>query len=940
MYKRQLSGFVIFWTLLTALHRNVEANPTKRLSRMVREVYPEIEPENEGNQAQVCIVGDLVYGAEEAVPAEQPCLKCRCQPPGVQCETIQCVKKPGCKAIHKPNKCCPDYQCECEHNGKFYANGEKLETPPGGECKVCYCRGGEVQCAEVSCYIRKDCEGKRVPGKCCPKYDHCPPIDPLPGRSPYTTEINPSNVDKESFEPWSATKVSLNTTEEILSPTSLDIQDENKIPDTNYYEATTPSFKLTEVEDLQKESFLPKITIQEIIPERKEIPITAPPKVEPEPQGTLIIEEAEEFLNHSNDLVVTDVDTDSSEISEVFQHPPPILRIGDKLLFLKKGELVPEKDTSTPSSVITIIGAEGLQRGGFEDSGEVHEVNIPKESEDTDLTTNATLVEKVEVLSESNGFLGNPDQSLDSNASASEVNTAAPYPILPLFTTKNSPSTTTTETSTTEFEVASSTTETNVPQDGSLPSSSQEISNDTNGTPDSTDLPETTVEALDTLTTEEIKNITEATPAAEVDHASEAKESAPSSTKTYDIIPEQNPAYPPIPDIMTINTDDTSQRFDMDHTEKEFPAYEPSTISPNFKILPEILEIRSNKTVPTNMTHGEWLKLNPQTLINYEATLPDDLLNQPAPTDADDSTEASKDTNITVPETTTETLTTTEATEASTTVTEVVTNYNKKSETIAMPTTNTPDKEEESARSTESLEESSEEKRESTTKKNSHASITTNEDASIENEKEDSSEAKDMSSTRDTVNNSSGEETTPSVLTDPSMIDKEFSDPNQNKTNTDDVEFVDAVKTKKPVIERNIEFAETVNTNKPVRIRNADPAEPLPKPEKLILPSKIITKRENDPEEGLDVLKQLSKDISAEVTERNLSSEEEERESQEIFKQLLEDTSTSKPKKELNSDEVESVLQRITGTFAQHALRGQNPGQAILRFLRNQDSRK
>ncbi|KAF2901986.1 hypothetical protein ILUMI_04196, partial [Ignelater luminosus] len=110
-----------------------------------------------------CIVGDVVYGAEEPVPADQPCLKCKCQPPGVQCETTKCIKKPGCRAIHKSNKCCPEYQCECEHEGRLYANGERLETPPGGECRVCYCRGGEVQCAEVSCYIRTDCEESAVP---------------------------------------------------------------------------------------------------------------------------------------------------------------------------------------------------------------------------------------------------------------------------------------------------------------------------------------------------------------------------------------------------------------------------------------------------------------------------------------------------------------------------------------------------------------------------------------------------------------------------------------------------------------------------------------------------------------------------------------------------------------------------------------------------------
>lgn len=62
----------------------------------------------------VCVVGDMVYEAEQPVTADQPCLKCKCQPPGVHCETTRCLKKPGCRAIHKPNKCCPDYQC-----GKF-----------------------------------------------------------------------------------------------------------------------------------------------------------------------------------------------------------------------------------------------------------------------------------------------------------------------------------------------------------------------------------------------------------------------------------------------------------------------------------------------------------------------------------------------------------------------------------------------------------------------------------------------------------------------------------------------------------------------------------------------------------------------------------------------------------------------------------------------------
>ncbi|KAJ8917623.1 hypothetical protein NQ315_000106 [Exocentrus adspersus] len=910
----------------------------KRLSRMVREVYPEIEPENEGNQAQVCIVGDVVYGSDETVPAEQPCLKCRCQPPGVQCETIQCVKKPGCKAIHKSNKCCPDYQCECEHNGKIYANGEKLETPPGGECKVCYCRGGEVQCAEVSCYVRKDCEGKRVPGKCCPKFDHCPPIDPLPGRSPFTTEISIiSNLDT-NFQPWPDTRFSQNATEEIiLSPASIDIQEENKIPDTNYYEVTTPSYRLTEVDQIQKESIVPKITIQEIIPERKEIPVTAPPKLELESQGTLIIEEAEEFLNHSNDLVVTDADADSSEISEVFHHPPPVLRIGDKLLFLKKGEFVHEKDTSTPNSVITIIGAEGLQRGGFEDSGEVHEVKIENVPEDNKDSSNFT-VSPIDTISVDSIPESNPDLSLDPNVNASELNTAASTHILSLVKKKNKPSTTTTTetyitTSTTEFEIISPTTETNSLQDVVVPGSTNiPENNDSNTTEGS----RTTLDTLDTLTTEETKNITSTTAATVVDNTTEVNDltSIPSSTKAYENILDQNPAYPPIPDVMISVRDDASQRFDTEVTEREHTVQESSTIPPSLKILPEVLEMRSNKTVPTNISNNEWLKVNPESLINYKAALPDDILNQAAPTEIENITDNTNDINITIPETTTETFstyvdfnTTTEETiteyekELETTTTnEVVTDNNKKLEALITESTDTSTKEE-VPRSTESIEEISDESRESTTRK-SHASITTNENASIEYAPEDSSEAEDMSSNRGTANNNSGEETTPSTLDDSGVIDKEWNDSSKNNTNgnSKDVEFVDAVKTKKPV-EKHVDTTTTTTTT----------VEHLPRPQKLILLPKSVSKRESRQDEELD---DTSKERSKEITGRSISSEEEDddRQSQEIFKQLLEDTSTLKPK---NSGETVPILQKVVETISQYTPQGQNP-HSLLRFFSNQ----
>lgn len=68
----------------------------------------------------MCIVGDVVYGIGESVPSEQPCLKCTCSAPGVDCETMTCHQPPGCRAIHRPNKCCPDYQC-----GRYFGGAWK-----------------------------------------------------------------------------------------------------------------------------------------------------------------------------------------------------------------------------------------------------------------------------------------------------------------------------------------------------------------------------------------------------------------------------------------------------------------------------------------------------------------------------------------------------------------------------------------------------------------------------------------------------------------------------------------------------------------------------------------------------------------------------------------------------------------------------------------------
>lgn len=175
MWMRFIATITTYWTLTAFFHHLVESGLTTRLDRLTRDVYPELEIKSNSTKSQVCIVGDVLYNVNDKVPSEHPCLQCRCQPPGVQCETITCKeKKIGCKTIHRPNECCPHFQCECEYNGATYSNGERIKNMPGKECQACYCKGGEIQCTNLKCYVRDDCEGKKISGQCCPTYDHCP----------------------------------------------------------------------------------------------------------------------------------------------------------------------------------------------------------------------------------------------------------------------------------------------------------------------------------------------------------------------------------------------------------------------------------------------------------------------------------------------------------------------------------------------------------------------------------------------------------------------------------------------------------------------------------------------------------------------------------------------------------------------------------------------
>ncbi|KAH8368240.1 hypothetical protein KR084_008820 [Drosophila pseudotakahashii] len=166
---------------------------------------------------------------ESPAPPEQQQPQGQCLQDGLWvAETAtRCEYRTSCRAIQRTGHCCPDYKCDCEKDGKTYANGDKL-VAPDTPCTVCYCKGGEIVCSPVSCYRRDDCMPKYVPGRCCPEYDNCPILDnnpPLasePVSSSTTPNPKPANLAQPAGFNWNI------TIKEITKPTEIRITDDNK----------------------------------------------------------------------------------------------------------------------------------------------------------------------------------------------------------------------------------------------------------------------------------------------------------------------------------------------------------------------------------------------------------------------------------------------------------------------------------------------------------------------------------------------------------------------------------------------------------------------------------------------------------------------------------------------------------------------------------------
>ncbi|CAG9783499.1 unnamed protein product [Diatraea saccharalis] len=238
-------------------------------------------------------------------PGSGPCERCSCIAGDVKCSRQRCEPRPGCKALHRPDQCCPTYQCECEQDGRTYGNGEKL-VDPADPCRVCYCQGGEVVCRRIACFRRDDCQPRLVPGRCCPEYDNCPlrGVTTIPGIAPTSSSI--SSIDSE--EPSAVPPVSKeNLKHEITIKEITPVSEIPVITDVKIKEILpSPSIEVAEYSS-SKSPLIPREATSEKSPNSQQELTERPVIIEIHPSSSPV------FIAPSSPEIVAS----SSEISEV-----------------------------------------------------------------------------------------------------------------------------------------------------------------------------------------------------------------------------------------------------------------------------------------------------------------------------------------------------------------------------------------------------------------------------------------------------------------------------------------------------------------------------------------------------------------------------------------------------------------------------------------------
>lgn len=397
-----------------------------------------------------------------------------------------------------------------------------------------------------------------------------------------------------------------------------------------------------------------EIRIMEVLPVKNHLPTTEP--------------SWEVYYADSNPLKqsgkVTDV-PEETNTNEDANQPPPVLRIGDQLLFLKVGDLVPEHAAgSTQSPIFTVIGAEGLQRvvedpeEGFENRNILSE-SVNDTGNDHNVLSTIESAVQVQVENEQN----------DTSSSESNETSSEDVPLPVKKTKQYEVSDNATEsldellqeaisdlyetTSRSSLFTSRSDDETSSSNTNELVQNSFDFSNNSESYNDSAS---SYVESFTELPRPEENAIPEY-------HLEEEHQRIP-----IEHLPEHNPEYPPIPeDIMILSmTEDT---LESGSSEIEFSGASPVEIedenenihivkrpvipitSPSkhyhvdanpVKILPDILPlIRENRTDDSSNSTGElapenWLKATEQIetaqiefnspLLTLDSALPDSIL--------------------------------------------------------------------------------------------------------------------------------------------------------------------------------------------------------------------------------------------------------------------------------------------------------------------------
>ncbi|GFY43423.1 uncharacterized protein TNIN_470161 [Trichonephila inaurata madagascariensis] len=191
----------------------------------------------------MCIVDGDVYHNGDPVPTDDECERCTCRPPGFSCVLRDCDTKPGCKAVRRAGECCPEYVCGCVHNNRVYEDGEIIKDLQNA-CYTCRCHGSSISCTFADCLFRGDCPPEYVPGECCPRYDHCPPLSTTSSSTIFTTESttrSPVVQQQEQHFLNSTTQHLEKFTAKDTTVTIIDISESITTTPTSIYDVSTPS---------------------------------------------------------------------------------------------------------------------------------------------------------------------------------------------------------------------------------------------------------------------------------------------------------------------------------------------------------------------------------------------------------------------------------------------------------------------------------------------------------------------------------------------------------------------------------------------------------------------------------------------------------------------------------------------------------------------------